>query len=147
MSFDNYCAPYNWKFHIIRTFCQVWDNLDPFEISTKHYLRPFLVIWTIFGNFGQKMTQMVNIFKNELHFWNQRKICYLVGGVSYQIRPQRKSRFFVWCPLLLPHVGNFSGNSRLGCVFSQVERSHSHLKCTQPQSGMNYRLEAVVSLN
>ena len=48
---------------------QLWpDNLDPFEISIKHYLRPFLVIWTIFDNFGQKMTQMVNIFKNKLHF-------------------------------------------------------------------------------
>ena len=43
---------------------------------------------------------MVNILKNKLHFWNQRKICYLVGGGSYQIRPQRKSRFFVWCPLI-----------------------------------------------
>ena len=28
--------------------------MDSFERITKYYLRPFLVIWTIFGKFGKK---------------------------------------------------------------------------------------------
>ena len=41
--------------YVHKEFLLVLDNLESFEISTKYYLRPFLVIWTVFGNFGLKM--------------------------------------------------------------------------------------------